>query len=535
MKSRPHLVIAAIVLLNGLLSWMLLNPSGLDPISDEGAYATLAKALATTGEYRIVSMPGEPFHTKYPILYPWLLSLAWRVSPEFPANVGLLRWISVCSTMGFLFLLFCLLKADDKTWALIIVALCALHPAILSISVAILSEAVYLLLSTVALLTTTNLDRKPGNRRLLFLSALALALAFWVRIAGIALIAGTLFHFILKKKWAEVGLLTLMTSALLFPWFYWCQVHNESARFPEYTFYANYLSDFKQLIASHGLLPFVGRNLAYILVGIPKLMIYPFQANTHILTYLSAFLGSPTLTLTLLGFIRSLKERGSSIAHWYLIVYVCMLLLWPYPAGERFLVPLLPFLFLFVLVEVYRFMQQSQKHFERGSFGKIARSNSVAVVLALAILVVPATLSLSAHTVEFTINVHNEVRQFEFKNKDMIESFKWLERETAPSDYAMAYLDPVCYLYSGRKTAPMSFDVTRKLTDPKFVDLSIRKHGIKFLVSGDLDFGVFTPDVVQLMGQELRRVLEHDDGDLQFERVFRSSQGKYEIFGIKQE
>src|SRR2546422_849292 len=84
-RSNYPIFVVALILLHVLVCSLLLNTSGLEPISDEAVYVTLAKSLATTGEYKLISLPGHPDHTKYPVLYPWLLSLVWRASPDFPA------------------------------------------------------------------------------------------------------------------------------------------------------------------------------------------------------------------------------------------------------------------------------------------------------------------------------------------------------------------------------------------------------------------------------------------------------------------
>ena len=37
--------------------------------------------------YRIESLPGQPYQTKYPPLYPALLAGIWKLNPQFPANL----------------------------------------------------------------------------------------------------------------------------------------------------------------------------------------------------------------------------------------------------------------------------------------------------------------------------------------------------------------------------------------------------------------------------------------------------------------
>ena len=54
---------------------------------DDAYYFGSAKALAQGGGYIIPNLPGGPPQTKYPVLYPWLLSWVWRWYPSFPSNI----------------------------------------------------------------------------------------------------------------------------------------------------------------------------------------------------------------------------------------------------------------------------------------------------------------------------------------------------------------------------------------------------------------------------------------------------------------
>ena len=56
---------------------------------DDGIYVILGKALATGEGYRYLNLPGAPYATHYPPGYPLFLALLWKVSPQFPQNVGL--------------------------------------------------------------------------------------------------------------------------------------------------------------------------------------------------------------------------------------------------------------------------------------------------------------------------------------------------------------------------------------------------------------------------------------------------------------
>src|SRR5438045_1082980 len=54
---------------------------------DDAIYYVASKSLAEGNGYRIQNLPGAPFETKYPPILPWLLALAWRIDPRFPANL----------------------------------------------------------------------------------------------------------------------------------------------------------------------------------------------------------------------------------------------------------------------------------------------------------------------------------------------------------------------------------------------------------------------------------------------------------------
>ena len=55
-------------------------------LHDDSLYYVSAKSLADGGGYRIESLPGEPAQTKYPPLYPLLLSLAAHGGPAVSAQ-----------------------------------------------------------------------------------------------------------------------------------------------------------------------------------------------------------------------------------------------------------------------------------------------------------------------------------------------------------------------------------------------------------------------------------------------------------------
>jgi hypothetical protein len=62
---------------------------------DDGVYISTAKALAEGQGYRLINLPHAPVQTRYPILYPALLALIWKLWPSFPDNLLAMQWLAL--------------------------------------------------------------------------------------------------------------------------------------------------------------------------------------------------------------------------------------------------------------------------------------------------------------------------------------------------------------------------------------------------------------------------------------------------------
>src|SRR6266403_1886339 len=89
-KTRWLVWIALSAVLVGYVFFVVrLRPANFFGFShDDTLYFSSAKAIAEGHGYILPSVPGTPSATKYPILYPWILSCVWRLNPSFPANIS---------------------------------------------------------------------------------------------------------------------------------------------------------------------------------------------------------------------------------------------------------------------------------------------------------------------------------------------------------------------------------------------------------------------------------------------------------------
>src|SRR5712692_1636786 len=78
------------------LAWMAREMPHFGHLHDDSIYWVSGKSIAEGRGYRILSLPGEPFQTKYPPLWPLMLAAIWKIDPRFPENLKLgmaLAWL----------------------------------------------------------------------------------------------------------------------------------------------------------------------------------------------------------------------------------------------------------------------------------------------------------------------------------------------------------------------------------------------------------------------------------------------------------
>src|ERR1700736_6254540 len=101
-STRRRVLATALFMLaatpSAYLAWHWRAMPQLGFYHDDAIFWIGAKSIAQGHGYKILSIPGQPFQTKYPPLFPALLALAWKWNPSFPANLPiatLLTWLGL--------------------------------------------------------------------------------------------------------------------------------------------------------------------------------------------------------------------------------------------------------------------------------------------------------------------------------------------------------------------------------------------------------------------------------------------------------
>jgi len=340
----PRLVaaLAALVVLVGAISSITPDPIGV--FWDDGVYLLTAKALASGGGYRYLYLPGAPPAIHYPPGFPLLLAALLKVTPEFPANVAVLKFVNpICLALG----VYGTVRLGVRTMGLadvpaaIAVGICALAAPVLVLSNALLSESLFFAMLVGALLLVDAVVARGGTRSAVGAAAGIAALSL-VRTVGGALLPAAVIALWWRGRRREAAVVFVGTLVLLAPYQWW--VWSAARGFPD------------ELRGSYG--PY----LEWVVAGYRRDPALAWQVVTRNagelwrafgivfavrLPHAVKLLAATTLCATCVAGLAVLARRASAFVL-FLLAYGAVVLLWPYNP-ERFVWALWPLLGLVLL------------------------------------------------------------------------------------------------------------------------------------------------------------------------------------------
>ena len=404
---------------------ILMRAPAAGTFHDDGIYLVTAKALAEDRGYRIISIPSEPPQTKYPILFPWVLSLVWRVYPSFPANLVWLRLVPLAAMIGWLYLSWALLRrlGSSPLQTAVIVLLTAMSPWVAFLSTALMSEMLFGALLTGALLTITRICQGDGRRFEPLLAGLLTGAAILTRVAGIAPAVAGVVVFLWSRRSVAAAQYLLGVLVTAVPWFWWAHYQNPIATSVDpYYSATNYASwnvvtsyawaekmDVLAMNAMRGGLALVQLSGAYV----PNSML-----GLAVAIAAAAILSR--------GLWHARREPATIVT----VAYCGMHLLWVWPP-LRFAAPLAPLLLRF------------------GALG-LGRSRRLLVAAALVLLGLSG-IQLGAHAMQALEKGTSWPGTGAEDWNQTARLLSWVSRETPSDTVITGNLDPAYYLFTNRK------------------------------------------------------------------------------------
>ena len=339
----------------------LTSPHAVGIWQDDGIYVCTARSLAAGSGYRHIELASEPLQTKYPVLYPAVLALAFGLEPDYPRNLPLLLLPTALAAAGLVALsaLYCreVFRVRARVaWTLAV--LTAASPVLVAFARYPMSDLLYGVLAVAALWcldARAAAARSPGaGRGWVALGALFAGLALLTRGFGLSLAVAAVLAPALRRRPGQAGLAALVILACAVPWWAW-QAWAADWNGPLQTapLEAPDLGYALWLPQEPGqTLRVIRQNLLRAAVSAVHFHLAPpIGAATaafgepswrtglmHGVTYASS-------ALLALGFVRSLRV-GWQTLHLYALAYAAIVLAWPFDP-HRFLLPWTGFLLYF--------------------------------------------------------------------------------------------------------------------------------------------------------------------------------------------
>lgn len=441
---------------------------------DDGWYVLLAKAIASGQGYTLINSPTPGIPPLYPPAFPWLLSWVFRLAPEFPQNVWMLKSVSIVAALGVgvvTYFYFARTRALPRHSALAIAVATVLCPALVYVVTStVMSEAVFMLaqLAAIAIIERGVRQGKEAQAwRYAVPGAACAALAVLIRTTAVGLLAAVLLYLCKERRWRGALIFAVAVVLLIGPWMIYARRHAPTpAQRQEQGGHImeSYASAFWQNwagVSSSGKVSLsdlperVWKNAQEVFtLDIGGLVAAPFYRPAELSGRELAGIGGRTGILLLLigllaiaGFVVVARAR-LTLAEIAVVFSLAITVIWPW-WSFRYVLPLAPFVIFYILMGAQLLCRFYQRHWRRV---ESPRAQWLAVS-ALAWVIV--AVSLYDHA-QYVRALHLRpaaerprwVRVFD----ENIEMLNWM-RERLPAEGAVATANPpLVYLYTGRKT-----------------------------------------------------------------------------------
>lgn len=378
---------AAAALIVSLAIYVLRLDKVVGLVVDDAWYLLLAKALATGQGYTLINSPTPGITPFYAPAFPFLLSIFYRLSSNFPNNIWLLKSVSIAAMMGVGVLAFTYFKRDRELppWVALGLALATtIYPALVFLATStVMSECVFMLaqLGVIVLIErgVKAGQLSPAWRYAVAAGALA-GFAFLTRPAGVGLLVGVVLYLLKEKLFKQAIIFAAIVVFLVGPWMLYSRTH---APTPEQraeqgaNIVQSYSTQLWQRVAGQPLsgtitagdlperiwknLSEIGKydfgGLVFYSLFRPLEPALPMRLGQEA-RMISLFFAA----LAIIGFIACLRER-MTLAEFVTPLSIGVTILWGWEQ-YRLLLPLVPFLLFYILMGVRFFAQLYQKLYD---------------------------------------------------------------------------------------------------------------------------------------------------------------------------
>ena len=483
-------ILLALLIPSGIYLWLHDDLPQFCNFHDDCVYYVSAKSLADGGGYRVESLPGAPPQTKYPPLYPLLLSVAWRLDPNFPHNVPLAAWISWLALPAVLLFLAAYTPRLGLTgWrACLLLVLFAANPYTIWFSSQLLSELLFLALVFAAMLLIERGTKPAGPVSIAVAAGVVAGIAYLARSAGIVMLpVGFAYLFWMRRQRRKAWMFAAGMAPFIVCWMTWTRLHATPTADPALIYYLDYVGYQLYNVKVADLHLYLWKNIDGLLLGLGSLIL-PKITSSLFLKILAQVIAVAMIS----GVVRLVRKGCAQLYAMFALASVALLAVWHFPPDERFVLPLFPLALAGLIVEIEHFvglLRLSLRHRD------LSQRVVAAGMIGVAALVFGGALAIQGY-VAFVFQPQ-QARGDRAQLGAHRAAYAWIHANVPAGTPFLAYEDPLFHLYTG-------LPVTRRPILPKLwyhedhagmIDLwgnlgpFAREHGLKYyyFLDSDLD------------------------------------------------
>jgi len=425
------------------LAWQWRHMPHLGIFHDDAIYLVSAHALATGQGYRIESLPGSPWQTKYPILLPLYLSLAWRIEPGFPRVlpwVMLLCWMTlpafVLAAEGF----FSQVGFGPEE-RILLCFLLAFNPILVYLSLAAMSEVMGCFFFAICLLHLERSMDRPREGRAAILAGLFAGLSILARTALLPVLASAPLCYLLHRRRRQAWLFLVASLPFAAGWQLWTATHKAAASDLETLFYTDYLRFYLFNLGRTSFPQLVYDNLGALLKSFGEMMV--FQQAKGFVPVLAALVAA---IIGMAGWVRLFRQGRLRQYALFAILFSAQHLVYNFPPTARFLLPLVPGLLAGFWTEFRHILTLVARHRRHPSVAERAVAYALFAVLFLFGLF---SLWRAAYGVSRWVPDNLEVQRDLLVGR--LPALHWVSANSKPDDVVLSTFESLSYLYTGRR------------------------------------------------------------------------------------
>ncbi len=424
------------------LAWRSRDVPHLGYFHDDSIYWISAKSLADGAGYRIASLPGSPFQTKYPPLYPLLLAGVWRAWPDFPANLRLaasLNWMIAAAYLA----LSCLAFHDfGARHVAALTALVALNPWVALGAASLLSELPFSVLAIAALALTERARDRASPWWLAAAAGAIAGLAYLTRVAGIVLLVACPLALLISKQRKRAVLFAASMLPAVAGWTLWSHLHRTAARDALSIYYTDYVGYYLRDLRLADLPLIVWTNLDSLICSLGGLFVFGLgdgvwgRSAARILA-----------AAAIAGTVRLVRRHGWKAHHFFAAAHALLLLIWNFTPDQRFLIPLLPIALAGLACEFENLAGVLRASWQAGPANRAVAAGAGALLVAGLLFAGLRTADAFRTALPEFMNRHRKT------SAAALSVYHWID-VSLPRDAALlAYFDPLVYLRTRRRAS----------------------------------------------------------------------------------